>query len=72
MEKLNAWDWIGLILIIIGALNWGLVGIFNYNLVDAIFGQLTFWSRTIYILVAISAIYIAYESMRIVKRADKS
>lgn len=41
---------------IIGALNWGLVGIANINLVDQIFGMGSGISRTIYVLVGLSGI----------------
>lgn len=47
---------IALTLVIIGALNWLLVGLFNYNLVDAIFGTMSIVSRIIYILVGIAGI----------------
>lgn len=50
-------DTIALILIIIGAINWGLIGIFNFNLVDAIFGTMSVISRIIYILVGISGLW---------------
>lgn len=50
-------DTIALILIIIGALNWGLVGIFNFNLVEAIFGGISAITRIIYILVGISGLW---------------
>lgn len=50
-------DTIALILIIIGAINWGLVGIFNFNLVDAIFGTMSVISRIIYALVGISGLW---------------
>ena len=50
-------DTIALVLIIIGAINWGLVGIFNLNLVDAIFGAMSVISRIIYILVGISGLW---------------
>ena len=53
MKTLN---YIALTLIIIGALNWLLVGLFQFNLVDAIFGELSFLSRLIYDLVGISGI----------------
>ncbi len=46
------------ILVLIGALNWGLVGIANFNLVAAIFGELNLISRIIYILVGVSAIFL--------------
>lgn len=44
------------LLVLVGALNWGLVGLFNFNLVSALLGDMTFLSRTVYILVGISAI----------------
>ena len=50
-------DTIALVLIIIGAINWGVVGIFNFNLVDAIFGAMSVISRIIYILVGISGLW---------------
>ena len=50
-------DKIALVLVIIGAINWGLVGIFNFNLVDAIFGTMSIISRIIYILVGISGLW---------------
>ncbi|WP_338911673.1 DUF378 domain-containing protein [Clostridium perfringens] len=50
MKTLNI---IALTLVIIGALNWGLIGIMNFNLVDSIFGIASIWSRTIYVLVGL-------------------
>ncbi len=50
-------DNIALVLIIIGAINWGLVGLFNFNLVDTIFGTMSVISRIIYILVGISGLW---------------
>ena len=40
-------DKIALILIIIGAINWGLIGIFKFNLVEMIFGDMTMLARLI-------------------------
>ena len=48
---------IALILVIIGGLNWGLVGLFNFNLVDSIFGTMSIISRIIYSLVGISGLW---------------
>lgn len=50
-------DKIALVLIIIGAINWGLVGIFNFNLVDSIFGSMSVISRIIYTLVGVSGLW---------------
>lgn len=59
MRRLNGLDWLALVLLIIGGLNWGLVGFFNYDLVAAIFGNGSGISRVIYSLVGLSALYIA-------------
>ncbi|AKM82574.1 TPA: DUF378 domain-containing protein [Candidatus Berkelbacteria bacterium] len=60
MNKLNAVDWIALILVIIGAINWGLVGFFQYDLVKAIFGDMTTMSRIVYDLVGLAGLYLIY------------
>lgn len=44
------------VLVLVGALNWGLVGFFNFDLVAAIFGEMTSLTRLVYILVGLSAI----------------
>ncbi len=53
---------VALILLAIGGLNWGLVGIFNFNLVDAIFGALSAGSVIVYVLVALSAIWLVFNA----------
>lgn len=50
-------DKIALVLIIVGAINWGLIGFFHFNLVAAIFGDMTIISRIIYGLVGISGLW---------------
>ncbi len=50
-------DKIALVLIIIGAINWGLIGLFNFNLVTTIFGDMTIISRIIYGLVGLSGLW---------------
>ena len=57
MSKLNPVDWIAMILLIVGGLNWGLVGFFNFDLVAAIFGSMSAISRIVYSLVGLSAVY---------------
>lgn len=48
---------IALVLILIGGLNWGLVGFFDYNLVDALFGEGSTLSRVVYAVVGVAALY---------------
>ena len=50
-------DAIAAILVIVGGLNWGLVGIFSVDLVKAIFGDMTGLARIVYILVGLAALY---------------
>ena len=50
-------DKIALALIIIGAINWGLIGFFSFNLVETIFGNMTMITRIIYGLVGISGLW---------------
>ncbi len=57
MNKLNALDWIAMILIIVGGLNWALVGLFSFDLVATIFGDMSVISRTVYTLVGLAALY---------------
>ena len=58
MNKLSTLDWIALILLIVGGLNWGLYGLFRFDLVAAIFGPVTLVSRIVYVLVGLAAIYL--------------
>ena len=58
MNKLTTLDYIAIILVIVGGLNWSLVGAFNFDLVKTIFGDMSTISRVVYILVGISALYL--------------
>jgi uncharacterized protein len=57
MKKLNTFDWIVATLLIIGGLNWGIIGFFGINVVGAIFGEMSAITRIIYALVGLSSIY---------------
>ncbi len=54
MEKLALW------LTIVGGITWGLIGLFGFNLVSALFGDMSMLSRVVYMLVGLSAIWLAY------------
>jgi uncharacterized membrane protein YuzA (DUF378 family) len=58
---LNPLEWLSAIILIVGGLNWGLVGLFEYDLVAEIFGEefglTNAVTRTVYIIVGASAIY---------------
>lgn len=50
-------DKTALVLILIGAINWGLIGFFRFDLVAALFGDMTALSRIVYGLVGISGLW---------------
>ena len=54
---MKALDYTILALVIIGAVNWGLIGFFSFDLVAAVFGNMSAFSRIIYALVGISGLY---------------
>ena len=58
MKQKSALDWIAWILLVVGGLNWGLVGFFSWDLVAALFGDMTMISRVVYALVGLSALYL--------------
>ena len=58
--------WIALILLIVGGLNWLLVGVFDFDLVAALFGEMTPLSRVVYTLVGLAALYTLFVSPRLV------
>jgi uncharacterized protein len=70
MKKMSSLDWIAVLLLIVGGLNWGLVGFFKFDLVAAIFGDMSTLSRIIYDLVGLAALYMIY--MKFSMSAEKT
>lgn len=58
-------DWVAMVLVIVGGLNWGLVGLFDYNLVEAILGAFPTVERIVYVLVGLGAAYMIWFSAKI-------
>ncbi|MFT4107852.1 MAG: DUF378 domain-containing protein [Lacrimispora sp.] len=54
----KALDYTALTIAIVGAVNWGLVGFFDFNLVSFVFGSMTWVSRILYALVGICGLYL--------------
>jgi len=63
MEK-NILDWVALALVIIGGLNWGLVGLLSLDLVQVLFGWMPILATIIYVLVGLSAVYMVYFAVK--------
>ena len=62
--KMNALDWTALALLIVGGINWGLIGLINYDLVAGLFGTQSAVSRVVYVMVGLSALYSIYTSSK--------
>ncbi len=54
---MKTWHMVTYMLVVVGALNWGLVGLFNFNLVSTLFGAWPGLERLLYILVGVSSVY---------------
>ncbi len=54
---------LAMILVVIGALNWLLVGLFSFDLVQAIFGDMTTLTRIVYDLVGLGGLYLVYAKL---------
>lgn len=54
---MKIFDTIALLLVIIGAVNWGLIGFFQFDLVAALFGTMSAVSRVVYALVGLAGLY---------------
>lgn len=68
-RQMTTIDWVALVALMVGGVNWGLIGLFNFDLVSAIFG--TALTRILYVLVGVAAIYTIYSSIKITTSRDK-
>jgi hypothetical protein len=57
MKNQHLVDLIAVILLVIGGLNWGLVGLFSWDVISSIFGEMSALTRVIYVLIGLSAVY---------------
>lgn len=60
---MNVLGKVAMVLLVIGGLNWGLVGLFDFDLVAAILGDMTMLSRVVYSVVGVSAVYVAFTEL---------
>ena len=68
MKNLTTLDWVAMILIVVGGLNWLLVGLFGFDLVAAIFGSMSMLSKIVYVLVGLSALYVLFNLGKFAKK----
>ena len=61
---MNGLDWAAWVLLVVGGLNWGLVGLFGYDVVMMIFGAGTTLSEIVYVLIGLSALYSVWMTLK--------
>lgn len=59
-RSMSAVDWVAMTLLIVGGINWGLVGLLNLDLVAFLFGEMSLLSRVVYVVVGLCALYAVY------------
>lgn len=63
-EKKSVLDWIALVLVIVGGVNWGLVGLLELDLVQLILGSVQVLAKIVYVLVGLAALYMIYMAVK--------
>jgi len=63
MNNFNLFEWLAMAVLIVGGINWGLISLFDLNLVSLLFGELTIVARTVYALVGVSALYFVFVAL---------
>lgn len=61
MKPRNAVDWVAWVLVVVGAVNWGLVGAADFNLVETLFGD-SVLATVVYVLVGVAGLYMVYDA----------
>lgn len=70
---MKAVNTVALLLLTVGGLNWGLVGAFEFNLVDGLFGEGSVAARVVYVLVGLAAVYkLLYWLARLGSKEDRA
>ena len=67
MQKLSSLDWVAIVLVVVGGLNWGLVALAGIDLVQVLVGAWPVVAKVVYVLVALSALYLAIIAKKLSK-----
>ncbi len=58
--RLNVLDWIALVLVVVGAVNWGLVGLFQFDLVYYLLQSVYVVAQIVYVVVGVAGLYLFF------------
>ena len=62
-SQMKGLDWVAWVLVVIGALNWGFVGVANLNLVESVFGVSASLVQVAYILIGLGGLYMLWVAL---------
>ncbi len=65
LHALTTADWVTFTVMVIGGLNWGLVGAFSFDPITALFGEHSMASRVAYVLIGLSSVYALYAATKL-------
>jgi uncharacterized protein len=68
---MKSYDWVAFTLPVIGGINWGLIGLADFNLVSKVLGERSRSSKVVYGLVGLSAVYLAIVGLSRLNHCDK-
>ena len=68
MHKLSGLNWIAIILLIIGGLNWGLIGLFDFDLLSVLFGENSAFTRVLHTLIGLSGVYTIFVMNKLARK----
>ena len=71
VTRLNVADWLSMVLVIVGAVNWGLIGLFKFNLVNALFGSIPVLESAVYIIVGLAGLWLIYTGVKLSSRETR-
>lgn len=67
MKRMNMFDWLVYVLVVVGAINWGLIGAFDFNFVVKVFGSWPMVVQIVYVVVGLAGLYKVYEGVKCFK-----
>lgn len=65
MKNISNLDWAAWVFVVLGAINWGLVGLFNFDLLMTVLGTSPMLIRVVYVLIGCSGLYTFYKMMKL-------
>ena len=60
-KRMSGWEWLSYILVVVGAISWGLIGLVEWDLLGAVFGTVPWLLQLVYVLIGLSGLWMLYK-----------